>query len=117
MATIMAMIAPMKIVPQNNGTEPSDSPGAAGSMLCGLQCVPNRKSIGLTRAKKRRLSNSSDATMPTVVRIAIREASSRPIITSRSTRVRARNSGLSRVQPNAPPAKASNTAAAMPIVR
>jgi hypothetical protein len=45
MATIIAITAPMKKVPQNSGTAPSDLPGSAASITCGLQCVPNRKSV------------------------------------------------------------------------
>jgi hypothetical protein len=51
MATIMAMIAPMKIVPQNKGTEPNapDEP-AWSARKRGLRApfVPNRNSsVGL----------------------------------------------------------------------
>ena len=77
MATIMAMIAPMKAVPQNSGIEPNapDEPAwSARIAVCGLQVVPNRNSVGLTSLKKRRLSNSSDRTMPSVVRMAISDA-------------------------------------------
>ena len=77
MATIMAMIAPMNAVPQNSGIDPKapDDPAWSARMaVCGLQVVPNRNSVGLTRLKKRRISNSSDRTMPSVVRIAISEA-------------------------------------------
>ena len=73
------MIAPMKTVPQNSGIEPKapDEPAwSARSAVCGLQFVPNRNSVGLTSLKKRRLSNSSDRTMPSVVRIAISDAPS-----------------------------------------
>ena len=93
----MAMIAPMKIVPQNKGTEPNapDDPAwSARIAVCGLHWVPNRNSVGLTRLKKRKLSNSRDRTMPSVVRTAISEApTSSPIIHS-STLVRARKSTL-----------------------
>ena len=63
MATIMAMIAPMKAVPQNNGTDPNapDDPAwSARIAVCGLHVVPNRNSVGLTMPKKRKDSNSSD---------------------------------------------------------
>ena len=95
MATIMAIIAPMKAVPQNSGIEPKapDEPAwSARIAVCGLQVVPNRNSVGLTRLKKRMDSNSSERTIPSVVRIAMSEAPrSNPNI-QRSTPVRARNS-------------------------
>ena len=84
----MAMIAPMKIVPQNSGTEPNapDEPAwSARIAVCGLHSVPNRKSTGGTKSKKRRLSNISDSRMPSVVRIAISEAASSSTISQRST--------------------------------
>ena len=59
----MAMIAPMKIVPQNNGIEPNapDDPAwSARIAVCGLHWVPNRKSAGGTMLKKRNVSNISD---------------------------------------------------------
>ena len=95
MATIMAMIAPMKVVPQNKGTDPNapDDPAwSARSAVCGLHVVPNRNSVGLTMLKKRRDSNSSDRTMPSVVRIAISDAPTSSTMTQRSTPVRARKS-------------------------
>src|SRR3546814_6852685 len=72
MATIMAMIAPMKMVPQNSGIAPNapDEPAWSGRIaVCGLQLVPNRNSMGETRLKKRSDSNRSERTMPSVVRI------------------------------------------------
>ena len=54
--------------------------------------------MGLTIEKKRKLSHSSDATMPTVVTIASSDAISSEIMTNRSTRVRARKSGRMRVK-------------------
>ena len=47
MATIMAMIAPMKIVPQNRGstrTRPTNPPGRRAAPSAGSTSVPNRKS-------------------------------------------------------------------------
>ncbi|MNF16358.1 hypothetical protein D3C80_2193400 [compost metagenome] len=61
--------------------------------ICGLQCVPNRKSSGLTTAKKRIASNRSDSTMPMVVRMATSEQMTSAMLTVRSTRLRARRSG------------------------
>ena len=91
------MTAPMKKVPQNSGTAPSVSPGSVALITCGLQRVPNRKSVTGTIAKKRALSNRSETKMPTVVRIAISDATSSASITVFSTRVRARNCGWTRV--------------------
>ena len=96
----MAMIAPMKIVPQNNGTAPNapDDPAwSARIAVCGLQLVPNRNSTGDTIEKKRSDSNSSERTIPSVVSTAISEATSSRIIVTRSTRVRARKTGVTRV--------------------
>ncbi len=95
MATSMAMIAPIRIVPQNSGIAPNRS----GSTLpdAGFQLVPVRKAIGDTMLKKRADSNTSDRTIPIVVRIAISDAISSVAMTTRSTRVRARKSCLSRV--------------------
>ena len=48
MATIIAMIAPIRIVPQNRGIEPNapDEPAwSARIAVCGLQDRPNRKSV------------------------------------------------------------------------
>ena len=56
MATIIAMIAPIRIVPQNSGIEPNapDEPAwSARIAVCGLQVRPNRKSVGGTCWKKR----------------------------------------------------------------
>ena len=93
MATIIAMIAPIRIVPQKSGMEPNapDEPAwSARIAICGLQVRPNRKSLIGTSWKKRRDSKSSDRTMPSVVKIAISEAPmSNPFI-QRSTEVRAR---------------------------
>ncbi len=52
--------------------------------------------------------------MPAVVRIAISEAISRTVITTRSTLVRARKSGRIRSKPKAPPAKAVINASTEP---
>ena len=71
---------------------------STGPPLCGAQLVPNNSSIGDTSWKKRIDSNSSDSTMPKVIRIATSEASSRNAMTIRATRVRARKSGLMRVK-------------------
>jgi hypothetical protein len=42
----------------------------------GFQTVPKKKSIGLTKVKKRSASVRSEATMPTVVRMATAEQAS-----------------------------------------
>ena len=95
MATIIAMIAPMKIVPQNKGIEPNapDEPAwSARIATCGLHDRPNRNSSSGTSLKKRRDSKSSERMIPSVVKIAISDATrSNPFI-HLSTAVRARNS-------------------------
>jgi hypothetical protein len=88
MATIMAMIAPMKIVPQNKGIEPNapDEPTwSARIAVCGLQCSAEQEFAGRHHLKKRRLSNISDSTIPSVVRIAISDAARSSAIIHRST--------------------------------
>ncbi len=90
------MIAPISTVPQNSGMPPKVS--GCGAPLVGAQVVPNSSSAGETRRKKRIDSNSSDSTMPNVVRIATSDASSSTAITIFSTRLRARKSGWMRVK-------------------
>ena len=55
MATIIAMIAPMKIVPQNSGRAPYESPVEAPTEAIGSgdQWVPNRNLSGETSSKNR----------------------------------------------------------------
>ena len=98
MATIMAMIAPMKAVPQNSGIDPkAGRSGLVGAQRgLGTPGGAEQEFARLTRLKKRRLSNSSDRTMPSVVRMAISEAPSSSPIAQRSTPVRARKSTLIR---------------------
>ena len=51
----MAMIAPMKNVPQNSGIEPNapDEPAwSARIAVCGLHSMPNRKSVGRTQLEE-----------------------------------------------------------------
>ena len=62
----------------------------------GDQTTPKKNSVQVYWLKKRAVSNTSDRTMATVVKIAISEAEiSRPSTIS-STRLRARNSGVMR---------------------
>ena len=110
------MIAPMNTVPQNSGTAPKPVAWPSTTLSDGFQSSPNRNSNGETMPKKRIVSKISEATMPSVARIAISEASSRPNITVRSTWVRARKSGRMRVKAKAPPAKHSRKAASAPII-
>ena len=114
----MAMIAPMKAVPQNKGTDPNapDDPAwSARIAVCGLHVVPNRNSVGLTMPKKRSDSNNSDSTMPSVVRIAISEAPTSSTMIQRSTPLRARKSIRTRRMAMNAPASARATAIAPPI--
>ena len=110
MATIIAMIAPMKIVPQNKRDR---AERARRSGLVGTHRrlrAPGRCRTGIRSARpleEAQDSNSSDRTMPSVVRIAISEAATSSDHHQRSTRVRARKSARS-AKAKAPPAKASS---------
>ena len=69
-------ISVISSVPAKSGTAPKapELPTwSARIAVCGLHCRPNRNSCIGTCAKKRRASNSSDRTMPTVVKTAIVE--------------------------------------------
>ena len=115
----MAMIAPMNTVPQNKGIEPNapDEPAwSARIAVCGLHCVPNRKSAGGTMLKKRRLSNISESRIPSVVRMAISEAAISIPIIQRSTAVRARNAVAVRRTASQPPTSAKAIASSPPRV-
>ena len=60
-------------VPVTSGTMPNapDEPTwSARIAVCGLHCRPNRNSSGETFSKKRTVSNSTENTMPMVVRTA-----------------------------------------------
>ncbi len=87
-ATNMAM-AEISSVPANSGTAPKapeEPTWSARSAVCGLHSRPNRNSVTGTLSKKRSDSNSTDSTMPTVVRIAteaLRSSSHRMIDSTR----------------------------------
>ncbi len=64
-------------VPVNSGTAPKlpDEPTwSARIAVCGLQLSPNRNSVIGTCWKNRIASNSTDRTIPMVVKIAMLEA-------------------------------------------
>jgi hypothetical protein len=84
----------MSAVPANSGTapnEPDEPTWSARIAICGLQEVPNRKSMGEMIAKNRKASKATDATMPIVVNTAIVEQPSSSHSVTRSTPLRARN--------------------------
>ncbi len=84
-------------VPVNSGTAPKlpDEPTwSARIAVCGLQLSPNRNSVRGTSRKKRIASKSTDMTMPIVVNIAMLEAPISKPLTTRSTLLRARKSGV-----------------------
>ena len=90
----------MSMVPANSGTAPKapeEPTWSALSAVCGLHCRPNRNSLGGTLAKKRMVSNSTDRTMPMVVSTATQEQAISSPLTTRSTVLRARKSGLMRL--------------------
>ena len=91
----------MSAVPANSGTapnEPDDPTWSARIAICGLQEVPNRKSMGEMIAKNRKASKATDATIPIVVNTAIVEQPSSSHSVTRSTPLRARNSGVMRAR-------------------
>ena len=96
------MIIAMKeisAVPANSGTapkEPDEPTWSARIAVCGLQEVPNRNSIGETIEKKRNASKATEATIPMVVKTAIVEQPISSHSMTRSTRLRARSSGVMR---------------------
>ena len=121
-ATIMAMRV-INNVPANSGTAPKapELPTWSSRMaVCGLHSVPNRNSVNETRRKKRTASNRSESTMPMVIRTATVEHAIRKKRSTRSTRLRARSSGVIRPSRHhsAPAAKPNTaTAAKAPPVR
>ena len=91
----------MSAVPANSGTapkEPDEPTWSARIAICGLHVVPNRKSIGEIIEKKRNASNATEATMPIVVNTAIVEQPISSHSITRSTRLRARSSGVMRAR-------------------
>ena len=105
----------ISMVPANSGMAPNAPSAATWSArraVCGLQWMPNRKSTGEMRAKKRRLSNSSDSTMPSVVRMATAEQITSTTIRNRSSALRARRSGRSVWNARIMPSAANSTAMA-----
>ena len=100
----------MSIVPANSGTAPKlpvDPTWSARMAVCGLQLRPKRNSVTGTSRKKRIASNTTERTIPTVVRMAMLEAATNNTSTNRSTRLRARKSGEILLQANTPPNTAS----------
>ena len=91
----MAIIMIRK-VPTKSGTAPKAPVPAywsARMAIWGFHSIPNRNSWIGTAWKKRQLSQTSEATMPAVVRMAVTEqAMNRPAIQP-STLLRARNCG------------------------
>ena len=86
-ATHMAMTV-MSKVPVSSGMKPK-----TGGDPVGAHCVPGEEASGGTSLKKRAVSNSTEKTMPMVVRMAIAEQTTRKPSVIRSNRLRARNSG------------------------
>ena len=86
-------------VPANSGMAPKapELPTWSSRIaVCGLHLVPNRNSVNETRRKKRMVSNRSDSTMPMVINTATVEHTTKKTRTARSTRLRARRSGVMR---------------------
>ena len=98
MGTAMTMaMNEISAVPANSGTAPNDPDEPTWSAriaICGLHEVPNRKSIGEIIEKNRNASNATEATMPMVVNTAIVEQPISSHSMTRSTRLRARSSGV-----------------------
>jgi len=116
-ATVIATAA-MSPVPTSSGITPNaplDPTWSSRMAICGLQFSPNRKSNSGTASRKRRVSNSSDKAIPTVVRIATRELAARSPSRTRSPRTwRARRpSGAAMSEGRVPPRTAA-TVCAMP---
>ena len=77
-------------VPANTGTAPNAPPAVTWPSrmgICGSQFSPKKNSSGETRWKNRRASNSSDSTMPSVVRMAISEQAIIKPVSTRSVAV------------------------------
>ena len=92
-------ITVISMVPTNSGRKPKapDWPTWSDRMaICGDHWVPKRKSYHGYLLKKISVSNNTDSTMPTVVRMATTEHPISSHRTIRSTILRARNCGLSR---------------------
>ncbi len=73
---------------------------------CGFHTVEKKKSFAGYILKKLKVSKSSEATMPTVVRIATNDEPSRSALTKVSLLFLARNSGRMRVKAHPPAASA-----------
>ena len=121
-ATVIAMNE-MSAVPANSGIAPKapeDPTWSSRIAICGLQSRPNRKSVIPTWPKKRIASNSTESTMPSVVKIATVELAISAMRTICSTWLRARRAGDTRRQARPSPAMAiasTTTAAAAVLVR
>ena len=112
MATIIA-ITEITSVPRNTGTAPKAPAPATWSgrmAICGSQRSPKKNSCGGTISKKAQASQSSEAMMPTVVRIATTAQASMNQSRNRSTPVRARKRGESRARAKKRPASISASA-------
>ena len=91
-ATTIAM-KEISRVPVNRGTAPKapeEPTWSARIAICGLQRNPKRKSVTGTFWKNKTDSNTTESTMPTVVKIAIVEQAIRKTIVPFSTLLRAR---------------------------
>ena len=109
-ATSMAMNE-ISRVPANSGTAPNaplEPTWPSRMAVCGLQSRPNRNSAAGTAWKKRAASNSTDSTMPMVVKMASIEHSSRKARMMRSTWMRALIRGVRKRRVR--PALSANTA-------
>ena len=111
-ATVMAIRA-ISSVPRNTGTAPKAPAPATCSArmaICGSHRRPKKKSAGGTSAKKAQASQSSETTMPTVVKIATTEQNTMKPVSARSTLLRARNRGERRARARKRPASMSASA-------
>ena len=100
-------------MPRNTGTAPKAPAPATWSArmaICGSQRRPKKNSCGGTSSKKAQASQSSEAMMPTVVRIATTEQAIMKQSRKRSTPVRARNRGERRARAKNRPASISASA-------
>ena len=113
MATARA-IAEIRSVPVKTGMAPKEPPAVTWPSrmgICGSQLRPKKNSSGETRSKKRKASNRSESTMPSVVRMAISEQAIITPLSTRSVAWRARNSGLMRALAIKRPSRATLKAA------
>ena len=118
-ATNMAT-AEMRSVPVKRGTMPNAPEAPTWSeriAVCGLHSTPKRKSKGDTLRKKRSASNSTDSTMPAVVRMATVELATMKTRTAPSTWLRARNRGETRRHMRTRPSSATRGAATLATSR